>query len=323
MPGHDSDLGDNEFVEGTDTEELDYDEIPYDPIRWDEPDDDEDYERQAHNEGVDELGQIKDLEALREVIETAEVDEGTGAVTIWARSLLGGEDATVIRTLEEMKSLLEEFGWDEEVDGTGFKSGAGHFVLGGRRAVSREDVLEAILRTDAASLFRGSIVVPTTTLYRFEPELVLPIVKVELATINEELIRYLARNPKSLYVLEPRRFEELIAELFRDLGYEVLLTPRTRDGGVDLRAVRKDSIGTLLYLVECKRYGPSRPVGVDLVRGLYGVAKAEGASCGILATTSRFTKDAQEFARRFQYQLSLRDHTNIVAWLEQYLRRRN
>ncbi len=74
----------------------------------------------------------------------------------------------------------------------------------------------------------------------------------------------------------------------------------------------------LLYLIECKRYAPSRPVGVEIVRGLYGVATVEKASCGVIATTSHFTKDAKEFANQIKYQMSLRDYTDLAAWLKQY-----
>jgi HJR/Mrr/RecB family endonuclease len=227
-----------------------------------------------------------------------------------------------------MRAVLSECGWEEELDAEARRYGilarSGMiFTIDARQPVSPDAVDEAIDTSEAEFLFQRDVVVtPHPALYQIDSGLVVPATKIELANVNEELIRYLARHPKSLYVLEPRRFEELVAEIFRDFGYEVLLTPRSNDGGVDIRAVRKDSVGTLLYLIECKRYRQDRAVGVDLVRSLYGVIQAEGASCGVLATTSRFTKGAQEFARRFRFQLSLRDYTHVVAWLEEYLNRR-
>ena len=52
----------------------------------------------------------------------------------------------------------------------------------------------------------------------------------------EEMIKMLAMHPKDLHQLKPRKFEELIAELLRDMGYDVCLTPETHDHGRDIFA---------------------------------------------------------------------------------------
>lgn len=59
-------------------------------------------------------------------------------------------------------------------------------------------------------------------------------VEVRVQAIADELIRWLARRPELLYQLRPRQLEELMAELYEREGFEVELTPETRDGGVDL-----------------------------------------------------------------------------------------
>ena len=48
----------------------------------------------------------------------------------------------------------------------------------------------------------------------------------------------LGANPELLKDLSRRLFEEVIAEVFHALGYEVELTKRTRDGGNDIIAIR-------------------------------------------------------------------------------------
>ena len=134
--------------------------------------------------------------------------------------------------------------------------------------------------------------------------------------VNEELIRYLSKHPELLYELDSRKFEELVAELFRDMGFSVEVTPRTRDGGRDIQALRSNELGKSLYLIECKRYARTRKVGIEPVRGLYGVIQSERATMGIIATTSSFTSDAIDFATPLQYQLSLRDFEALKQWLE-------
>jgi restriction system protein len=120
----------------------------------------------------------------------------------------------------------------------------------------------------------------------------------------------------------PRRFEETVAELFRRMGYDVVLAPRAKDGGIDVLAFQKGSVGTLLTVVECKRFRPDRKVGVGLVRSLYGVV--EEKACDIWRdchTTSSFTKGARQFQQNLQYRLSLHDFTDLVSWCKTYTRK--
>lgn len=202
-----------------------------------------------------------------------------------------------------------------------------HFVEKG--AVKKDHLRELIVRSLPQSVTSASETIDHkgpfddeseegTQLYLLNAEPILPVVSSEVSAVNEQLIHYLANHPTEIYNLSPRKFEELVAELFHAKGFEILLTPRSRDGGLDIRAIRKDSIGTLLYLIECKRYAPERPVSVGVVRSLFGVAAAEHASCSIVATTSRFTREAQHFASKIRYQMSLHDYKDLVAWLTEY-----
>jgi ribose 1,5-bisphosphokinase PhnN len=136
---------------------------------------------------------------------------------------------------------------------------------------------------------------------------------------NAAFKRELARDPDLLYTLSPRRFEEFVASLFEDLGYEdVSLTPRSRDGGYDIFAMRNDAFGPLIYLVECKRYAPSRKVSVEVVRALHGVQQQQSANIGIVVATSTFSRDASKFARNVGFPLSLRDGDDLREILSRY-----
>lgn len=139
-----------------------------------------------------------------------------------------------------------------------------------------------------------------------------------VVSVNDELLTHLAQQPELLRKINPRRFEEIVAELFRKRGFEVELTPGTRDGGRDLFALQSDAFGKSLYLVECKRYSASRRVGVEIIRGLYGIVQADRATKGIIVTTSSYTKDALAFATPLQYQLTLRDFEALKEWLVQW-----
>lgn len=140
-------------------------------------------------------------------------------------------------------------------------------------------------------------------------------IRIDVSEINDWMLNELNKNPTDLYQLSSRRFEELIAEILMRKGYNVKLTPATRDGGKDIYAARKDDLGSFLHLVECKKYNPSQKVGVRVVRDLYGVVSKEKATAGIIATTSYFTKPAQDFQQELSFQMSLQDFDSIRQWL--------
>lgn len=140
-------------------------------------------------------------------------------------------------------------------------------------------------------------------------------IKIDVSEVNDELLKMLKNNPNYLYKLSPRKFEEVIAEILSRKGYEVTLTSATRDGGKDIFVAQRDDLGSFLYLVECKKFAPNRPVGIDVIQRLYGVISAEDSTYGIIATTSYFTKPAKDFQQRKKFRMSLKDFDSIKQWL--------
>lgn len=101
----------------------------------------------------------------------------------------------------------------------------------------------------------------------------------------------LQQGLETLSTLTPRAFEQLVAALYRKMGYDVELTPSTADGGKDVVASRVDDGSRQLLFVECKLY--AGPVGVETVRGLLGVVANARATSGVLVTNSRLTRGAR------------------------------
>lgn len=96
-----------------------------------------------------------------------------------------------------------------------------------------------------------------------------------------------------------QEFERLIAEAFRRRGYSAAeLGGNGPDGGVDVVLRR----GTEKFFVQCKHWRAQR-VGVDVVRELYGVMAAKGATGGFVVTSGRFSQDAMAFAEGRNIQL--------------------
>lgn len=135
--------------------------------------------------------------------------------------------------------------------------------------------------------------------------------------INDKLIARCQSDPSQLLSMSPRQFEEFVAELFNGFGFDVELTSRTRDGGRDIVAV-SHKIVAVKYLVECKRYARDKKVGVGAVRQLHGVTVSEGATKGILATTSCFTAPAVAYTEKHLWQLEGRNLDGLIQWLNCY-----
>jgi DNA-binding response OmpR family regulator len=133
--------------------------------------------------------------------------------------------------------------------------------------------------------------------------------------VSAAALAELARRPQLTQQMHWRDFEVLLAQLFEDDGFEVSLTGPSGDRGVDFYAARRAGLGTLLYVVECKRFRADRPVKPGLVRELRGVVDREQANCGVLVTSSYFDKGAYEEQRTTPHRIALRDLRDIAGWL--------
>ncbi|GHU78349.1 hypothetical protein AGMMS49992_28810 [Clostridia bacterium] len=113
-------------------------------------------------------------------------------------------------------------------------------------------------------------------------------------------------------------FEHLVRELFSEIfsqdGAEVRVTQASRDGGVDAIAFDPDPIRGGKFVIQAKRYNIVVPVSA--VRDLYGTMISEGATKGILVTTSYYGNDSHEFAK--DKPITLIDGSNLVYMLHQH-----
>jgi len=100
-------------------------------------------------------------------------------------------------------------------------------------------------------------------------------------------------NARTLMALDSRAFEDAVARLFRQLGFNVQQTPYSGDEGRDAIA----TVGNQTFLLEMKRYAPDKPVGRPILMKLHSAMVTAKAGGGILIATSRFTKPAVEFAK--------------------------
>jgi len=90
--------------------------------------------------------------------------------------------------------------------------------------------------------------------------------------------------------LTPEKFEWHVGKVFQALGFQVHLTGRTGDKGIDFQAWRKEK-----YCVgQCKAF--NKRVGPAAVRDFYGTITSERAFKGYLCSLRGFTDEARMWA---------------------------
>jgi HJR/Mrr/RecB family endonuclease len=135
--------------------------------------------------------------------------------------------------------------------------------------------------------------------------------------INMELLKIVKADPRVLYQLSPRKFEEYVAHILERYGYCVELTGETRDGGYDIFCLKKNDLGqNESMIVECKKQSPENKVGVSIVRGLLYVKEELKVERALIATTSTFTKGVEDI-RSKRYDLHLADLSELIKWTKQ------
>jgi restriction system protein len=116
------------------------------------------------------------------------------------------------------------------------------------------------------------------------------------ASLGEELLsRVLARDDTF--------FEELVLDVLLGMGYggskrdAAERVGRSGDGGID-GVIREDRLGLDVIYVQAKKWAPERHVAPRDIREFVGALQDARANKGVFITTSRFSTDAQQLARR-------------------------
>ena len=134
------------------------------------------------------------------------------------------------------------------------------------------------------------------------------------------LLRKLEVNPSSIDGLTWREFEKLIATLLEKDGYYVELMKGTKDGGVDVVAVKDlGASGYFKTLWQAKKNSRNNKVGISIVRELADTRQEFGASKGIIVTSSYLTKGALQRVDRDKYILGKVDRDDLEKWINNTL----
>ncbi|MGY8666208.1 restriction endonuclease [Bradyrhizobium sp. UFLA05-109] len=112
-----------------------------------------------------------------------------------------------------------------------------------------------------------------------------------------------------LFSMDPFQFERHTMSFFDAAGLESWATRKSNDFGVDGFAIHPDG----LIAVQCKRNANENRVGRPTVQQFKGVIEEQSALRGYIVTTSSFTDEAIESARRSE-KIVLIDMDALVRW---------
>jgi restriction system protein len=176
--------------------------------------------------------------------------------------------------------------------------------------VAKADALEAF------RALRGAFVYSTEEVVPIEPEIRLD--KTDDRFVQgKEILDGMAQG-QNLATMDWQDFEHLIRELlakeYGKHGSEVRITRASRDRRVDAVVFDPDPLRGGKHVVQAKRY--NNLVDVSAVRDLYGTMHNEGAARGILVTTSKYGRDAHEFATNKP--ITLIDGQNLLSLLSKH-----
>jgi restriction system protein len=169
---------------------------------------------------------------------------------------------------------------------------------------------------DAFRALRGAFVYSTEDIVPIEPQIRLDKNDARFVA-GKEILDGMAQG-QNLATMDWQDFEHLIRELlakeYGKEGSDVRITRASRDRGVDAVVFDPDPLHGGKYVVQAKRY--NNLVDVSAVRDLYGTMLNEGAARGILVTTSRYGRDAFDFASNKP--ITLIDGQNLLSLLAKH-----
>lgn len=138
-----------------------------------------------------------------------------------------------------------------------------------------------------------------------------------------KLLEYLKENPNEIFQLPPRKFEELVAAAYKSEGWDVKLTPRSGDNGIDVIAEKPGMFKFRIH-DQAKLYKPGRVVTAEEVRALlhtiHPAGMNKGASMGVVTTSSSFAPRIEKdpsISGYMPHHLTLIDGENLFRRLNE------
>ncbi|MDR2414059.1 MAG: restriction endonuclease, partial [Odoribacteraceae bacterium] len=148
----------------------------------------------------------------------------------------------------------------------------------------------------------------------------------EIADENTQEIRIEALEEQAIYGIREfikrknaYEFQNIVAALLRAMGYYTpFISPKGKDGGVDIIAYT-DPLGAIVPRLKVQvKHTPDDAVNVETIRGLTGLLNKDG-DIGLVVTSGRFTSESERTARESHRHVKLLNGDDLIElWRKFY-----
>lgn len=142
--------------------------------------------------------------------------------------------------------------------------------------------------------------------------------------LSDRLSRLVAEDPNALDALEWRDLERMLATVFDGLGFNVELTPASKDGGKDIVLKYSRQGYTKTYVVEVKHWRSRKLVGRKELTAFVQVVAKEKRDGGLFLATYGYSETTVEAITEIDREaVYMGEKPHIVALCRSYERQRN
>jgi hypothetical protein len=206
-------------------------------------------------------------------------------------------------------------------------------ITPGEEGRAASQIQEVLQRNEGSRLlFVGRFVAPASAFHStvsFDAEFIVDSLlrptktRIQIARFAPSilLLEQIQRDRTAIDDLTWRSFERLVAGLLGMDGYIAELMRGTKDGGVDVVAVKDLGTGGYFKSIwRAKKKGVGRKVGLSTIRKLADSRQEFGASKGIIVTSAYLTHGALERVRRDAFTLGKVDRDDLALWVDRMLK---
>jgi restriction system protein len=142
-----------------------------------------------------------------------------------------------------------------------------------------------------------------------------------VADLSRKLAHSIAEDPKSLWEIEWRDLERVLAEVFSAIGFVVTLTPGSKDKGKDLILECRIRGDEHSYIVEVKHWRSGKKVSKRYVSDFVKVVAREEHQGGMFVSSSGYASDIESLTEVERQHVKLGSEEKIISMCTTYSKR--
>ena len=141
--------------------------------------------------------------------------------------------------------------------------------------------------------------------------------------LAERLCEIIAEQPHALHMIEWRQLQQVIAAALGEIGFEVQVTPPSKDGGKDVIACCTLRGQRLMFYVEVKHWRSGKRVGSADVFDFLEVNVLDRTQGGLFISSSGYVDSIwSHLAELYQKRVRLGNRDKIVSLCQHFVRKR-